>query len=244
LNGFFNLREEFQVMRNEERENLNKTLEKINQIQNHLEMYSEAVKAAKEEILELQDENDLLTAKTMSKLSSFNETLQGAKTDFQNEISQVTESFLAEATSHVKNSNSEEMVTSIQEKWKKSLESSKETLDKMTAVDCEYERRKKMRITVKIFDENDQPIPTCPLLENGFTLSTNEDPLVFQNKVFLSHAVFSLMRKDPTFSPVDSECSQTDVEEINDEEEYFNIEDNEINQSNEPEIISLSTEDF
>ncbi len=234
-------------MRNKEKENLNKTLEKINQIQKHLEMYSEAVKAAKEEILELQDENNLLTAKTMSKLSSFNETLQGgAKTDFQNEMSQVTESFLAEATSHhVKNSNSEEMVTSIQEKWKKSLELSKETLDKMTAVDCEYERRKKMRITVKIFDENDQPIPTCPLLANGFTLSTNEDPLVFQNKVVLSYAVFSLMRKDPTVGPpVDSECSETDVEEVNDEEEYFNIEDNEINQSNEPEIIPLPTENF
>ena len=214
-------------MRNKEKENLNKTLEKINQIQKHLEMYSEAVKAAKDEILELQDENNLLTAKTMSKLSSFNETLQGgAKTDFQNEMSQVTESFLAEATSHVKNSNSEEMVTSIQEKWKKSLELSKETLDKMTAVDGEYERRKKMRITVKMYDENDQPIPTCPLLEKGFTLSTNEDPLVFQNKVFLSHAVFSLMRKNPAVGPpVDSECSETDVEEVNEDEEYLNIQD-------------------
>jgi hypothetical protein len=64
------LRNEFYSIKNEENENLTTTIQKSNEIQVHLDLYSKAVKAEEEEIRELQFQNDLLKAETLSKLDS------------------------------------------------------------------------------------------------------------------------------------------------------------------------------
>jgi hypothetical protein len=207
------LRNEFYSIKNEENENLTTTIQKSNEIQVHLDLYSKAVKAEEEEIRELQFQNDLLKAETLSKLDSLEIFQQVTRKNSQNGM---TELFLAEVASHnSKNSNTEETLAKMKDEWKKSLEMSKSTLETATAIAFEYERRKKMRIAVKIFDENNQPIPTCPLLENGFTLLTEDtsDSLVFRNMASLSHAAFSLMRKKQAACPVVSADLETDEDD-------------------------------
>ncbi len=80
------------------------------------------------------------------------------------------------------------------------------------ALSSEYKFRKKVKIGVLFFDENDRQIPTVPFLENGLrsqplSPSVTESEIQ-QDSLLVSHAVFSLLkhqkikleREEPTAS--------------------------------------------
>jgi hypothetical protein len=66
------------------------------------------------------------------------------------------------------------------------------------AIVSEYEFRKKVKIAVHLFDENDRPMPTVPWLEKGFRFQplcpTLKESQIRQDSLLVSHAVFSLLQ--------------------------------------------------
>jgi hypothetical protein len=80
------------------------------------------------------------------------------------------------------------------DKLKRKMEKSIELYDKQ----CEDDFRKKVKIAIHLFDENDRRIPTGPLLENGFRLQSLCPSLtgskIQQDSLLVSHAVFSLLK--------------------------------------------------
>jgi hypothetical protein len=66
------------------------------------------------------------------------------------------------------------------------------------AISSEYEFRKKVKIGIRLFDENDKLIPTVPWLENGFRFQPLSPSLtgseIQQDSILVSHAVFTLLK--------------------------------------------------
>jgi hypothetical protein len=75
----------------------------------------------------------------------------------------------------------------LKRKMEKSIELYDEKQCESMAISSEYEFRKKVKIAIRLFDENDRRIPTVPWLENGFRTGCEIQKAV-------SHAVFSLLK--------------------------------------------------
>jgi hypothetical protein len=156
------------------------------------------VEAAKKQIEELQNENNLCMDEIVSKLDGL---LQISEKDPQNKT---TELFLAEVASCLDDSTPEEMVDKLKVELDKSLETCQQSLKETASLSCQYEQWKKMKIAIKIFDLDGRQNTICPLLDQGFQLLTGNgsdgiskinDPLVRQDLILLSHVVSSLMSR-------------------------------------------------
>ena len=85
----------------------------------------------------------------------------------------------------------------FKENWKDTLKRKIEKLLELYDKQREDDFRKKVKIAIHLFDENDRRIPTGPLLENGFRLQSLCPSLtgskIQQDSLLVSHAVFSLL---------------------------------------------------
>ena len=78
------------------------------------------------------------------------------------------EMFFSELMEIVEGSTAEDTVDTLKQKMEKSIEMYEQKLSEASAIASEYEYRKKVKIAVHLFDENDMRIPTVPWLEEGF----------------------------------------------------------------------------
>lgn len=197
LDAFVDLRAEFQSEKTKEKIKLTVGLEMRKDIQMHLNKLSQSVEAAKQQVEELQQENDLCMAEIVSKLESL---LQA--TEISDPQVKTTELFLSEVASRLDDSTPEEMVAKLKVELNKSLEMCEQSLKKTTSLSYQYDRWKKMQIAIKIFDVDGRPFPISPLLDRGFQLLTKngsdgisdiKNPIVRQDLILLSHVVSSLI---------------------------------------------------
>lgn len=79
------------------------------------------------------------------------------------------------------------MNKSVREWSKKFLEASDLAL--------EYELRQKIKIEIRMFDENDTEIETCALFKNGFLMEPSDEPGARQDLMLISHAIFSFLKR-------------------------------------------------
>ena len=189
---FLSLKEELQTMKNKGQDKLAVAIQKRKEIEEHLNLLITTVKATMEEIQDLQDENNLLMTELVSMLDS------NSKEDTEE-----TKDFLSELNSIVCNSSPDDSIETLKLKLKKSTDLCETNLQVATATASHYERCKKIRISVHLFDEEDRPMPTCNWLEDGFRLMNkdgtdglpNTEQNVRQDLMLISHTVFSLLKK-------------------------------------------------
>jgi hypothetical protein len=199
FDAFVDLRAKFHSEKTKEKIKLTAGLERRKHIQIQLNELAQSVEAAKEQVEELQNENDLCMAEIISKLNGL---LRLTEKDPPNNT---TENFLAEVASHLDESTPpEEMLAKLKIELNKSLEVCEQSLKNATSLSFQYDRWKKMQIVVKIFDVDGRPISVCPFLDRGFRLLTRngsdgisdiKNPLVRQDLILLSHVVSSLMTR-------------------------------------------------
>ena len=193
LDAFVDLREEFETEKTKEKMKLTKGLEMRKDIQMHLKKLAQSVEASREQVKELQLENDVCMAEIVSKLN-------GLQDLFMN----TTELFLSEVASCLDDSTPEEMLDKLKVELNKSLEICEKSLRETTSLSCEYDRWKKMKIAIKISDVDGRPVSTCSLLDRGFQLLTKDgsdgvahitNSSVRQDLILLSHVVSSLIKR-------------------------------------------------
>ena len=103
---------------------------------------------------------------------------------------------LSELVDLVEDSSPNDSLETMQIELDKSVEIWEQKLVEATAIANDFEQREKLKIAIRLYDENDQPIPTW--LENGFRL---DQPVVLsmsgvqENLILISHAVVSLLKK-------------------------------------------------
>ena len=81
----------------------------------------------------------------------------------------------------------------------KSVELYEKYLFEASVIGSKYEFRKKVKISIHLYDENDRQIPTVPWLEEGFRFlplcpALKGSP-IRQDSLLVSHAVFSLLQR-------------------------------------------------
>jgi hypothetical protein len=91
----------------------------------------------------------------------------------------------------------------LKRKMEKSIELYDEKQCESMAISSEYKFRKKVKIAIRLFDENDRRIPTVPWLEEGFRFLPLSSALkgsrlkgsqIQQDSLLVSHAVYSLLQ--------------------------------------------------
>ena len=169
LDAFVDLREEFETEKTKEKMKLTKGLELRKDIQMHLKKLAQCMEASREQVKELQLENDVCMAEIVSKLDGLLQT-----TEMKNPLMVTTELFLSEIASRLDDSTQEEMVAKLKFDLNKSLEICEQSLKKTRSLSCEYDRWKKMKIAIKISDVDGRPVSISSLLDRGFQLLTED----------------------------------------------------------------------
>lgn len=191
LDDFLSLKKELEELKSNEKYLLNEAIEKAQEMQQHLGLLSTSISATKEHIYKLQEENNIQLRQLISKLESVTSSQTASNLQRFLNIS----SFMAE---HDFTSPFWTMNT-LKEKLGESNRMCQKTLDR--ARDMEFYQR--MRIAVKVSDEDDRQLLSWPLLEDGFRLKNPSgldgianvvNPVVRQDLTMLSHVVSNLIR--------------------------------------------------
>lgn len=196
LEAFLSLKEELESLKTKGADKLALAIQKRKEIEEHLNLLIKSVTATLEGIQDLQDENNLLMTELVS-------MLEGSTLSAGSSSEDSKDFFLSELSSIIGDANPNDTVETLKLKLNKSTELCEQSIRVASAAASNYERCKKMRITVNLFDEENRRLPTCPFFEDGFRLmNTNgADSLanvgqpVRQDLLLLSHVVFSLLRK-------------------------------------------------
>ena len=206
MESFLSLKDELQTMKNEEANKLAMAILKRKEIKEHLDFLTKCLKSTMEEIDGLHDENNLLLTQLVSTLEG-----NGPKTHPTGDSKQdgIEDLFLSGLASLMNDSSSpaEDTADALKVKLNKSVEMFEEQFQEATAKATEYEFQKKTKIKIILLDEKDQPIPTFPLLENGFRLigkKRNNHGSYRQDLNLLSYLVFSLLRKQKLKTKVEA----------------------------------------
>jgi hypothetical protein len=169
LDAFVDLREKFKSEKTKDMIKLTMGLEMRKDIQMHLKKLAQCMEASREQVKELQLENDVCMAEIVSKLDGLLQT-----TEMKNPLMVTTELFLSEIASRLDDSTQEEMVAKLKFDLNKSLEICEQSLKKTRSLSCEYDRWKKMKIAIKISDVDGRPVSISSLLDRGFQLLTED----------------------------------------------------------------------
>ena len=197
LDAHLHLKEELLKMKDQGTNNLAIAIQKRKQIQEHLALTLKSIKAAEDEVKNLQDENNLRLTKMISILerntSASTDTIllkNGKKSPLFSKLMDLVDDAIPEDTADI-----------LKQKMAKSTKLYEQMLSEATAVAAEYDLRQKIKISVFLSDENQQPIPTCNWLEKGFNFDPVVSPIVLKEPIFsqdlllISHAVFSFLRR-------------------------------------------------
>lgn len=211
LEAFFGLKEELQKMKNQGVDKLAMAIAKRKQVKKHLDNLIKSITATKYEIDELQDENNLL----LTELVSLLEPTVRKPVDETGSPFETKDYFLSELKSLTDDSSPDDTAETLKIKIMKSVEMSEEKFREAEAIASEFDKFKKLKITVTVTDEDNDTLPTVPWLENGFKLlnADGSDGLgatgrfVRQNLTLLSHIILSLIRRQGTIPQESVTCT-------------------------------------
>jgi hypothetical protein len=193
LESLLKLKEELLKMKDIGTNKLAMAIQERRKVQEQLALIKKSVQSSEEEVQKLQDDNNLRLAEWISILEG-----SGSK-DGAQDGQPKKELFFSEMMSLVDGSTEEDTTETLKEKMEKLIELYERNYCEATAIASEYELRKKLKIAVHLFDENDRRIPTVPWLEEGFRFQPLCPALkgsqVRQDSQLLSHAVFSLLER-------------------------------------------------
>lgn len=217
LESLLKLKEELLAMKDSGTNKLAMAIQERQKVQEQLALIMKSIQCSGEEVQKLQDENNLRMTEMVSVLER-----NGSKTDSQ-VVPEKKSLFFSELMSLVDGSTADDTTETLKQKMTTLVEMHEQQLCEATAVASEYDFRRKLKITVHLYDENDQPIPTLPLLEKGFSfqplIPSPKGNSIRQDSILLSHAVFSLLQrqkiplniKEPQESAGASNSSSTSV---------------------------------
>ena len=149
-------------------------IQKRKQVQEQLSLIMKSIKVAEDEVKILQDENNLRLTEMITILERNKSTSKLFPEDDTPEI--------------------------IKQKMARSAQLYEQMLKEATDVAAEYDLRQKIKISVSLHNEHQQPIPTCQWLEKGFSFDpvissvASMGPLFRRDLLLISHAVFSFLR--------------------------------------------------
>ncbi len=217
LESLLKLKEELLAMKDSGTNKLAMAIQERQKVQEQLALIMKSIQCSGEEVQKLQDENNFRMTEMVSVLER-----NGSKTDSQ-DVPVQKGLFFSELMSLVDGSTADDTTETLKQKMTTLVEMHEQKLCEAIAVASEYDLRRKVKITVHLYDENDQAIPTLPLLEKGFRLQPLSPALkgnpIRQDSILLSYAVFSLLQrqkiplkiKEPQQSAVASNSSSTPV---------------------------------
>ena len=193
LEGLLKSKEELMKVKDTGMKKLTMAIEERKQIQEQLALILKSIRHSEEEIMKLQDENNIQMIQMVSLLEKSGSTAGGAQ-----DVPAKKELFFSQLMSIVEGSTVEDNVDTLKRKMEKSIELYDEKQCESIAINSEYKLRKKIKIAVHLFDENDRRIQTVPFLENGFRFQPLSPSLsgseIQQDSILVSHAVFSLLK--------------------------------------------------
>ena len=206
LEGLLKSKEELMKMKKTGMEKLTMAIEERKIVKKQLALILKSIRHSEEEIMKLQDENNSQMIEMVSVLERNRSKAGGVK-----DVPAKKELFFSQLMSIVEGSTAEDTVDTLKQKMKKSIELYDQKRCESMALSSEYKFRKKMKIGVLFFDENDRRIPTVPFLENGLRSQPISPSVtgseIQQDSLLVSHAVFSLLkhqkieleREEPTY---------------------------------------------
>jgi hypothetical protein len=206
LEGLLKSKEELMKMKKTGMEKLTMAIEERKIVKKQLALILKSIRHSEEEIMKLQDENNSQMIEMVSVLERSRSKAVGVK-----DVPEKKELFFSQLMSIVEGSTAEDNVDTLKQKMKKSIELYDQKRRESMALSSEYKFRKKVKIGVLFFDENDRRIQTVPFLENGLRsqpLPSLTGSEIQQDSLLMSHAVFTLLkhqkiqleREEPTAS--------------------------------------------
>jgi hypothetical protein len=194
LEGLLKSKEELMKMKETGMEKLTMAIEERKKVHEQLAVILKSIQYSEEEIKKLQDENNIQMIQMVSLLEKNGSTAGGAQ-----DVPAKKELFFSQLMSIVEDSTTEDNVDTLKRKMEKSIELYDEKQCESMAISSDYQFRKKVKIAIHLFDENDWRIPTVPWLENGFRFQPLSPSLtagseIHQDSLLVSHAVFSLLK--------------------------------------------------
>lgn len=196
MDSLLNLKEEMTKTKEQAINNLSLAIEKHQAVQEQLTLVSKSINAVADQVKKLQDTNNLQLTKMISIVEGDRNRLS-MKAKVLKSSNENEDLFLQELMDLVDDSSPQDTPEVLKIKMDKFLEDSQSKLGIATSIVKDYQLQKKIKIVVKLFSENDQPIPTCPLLEAGFRLqqtgSSSESPRNWQSLVLASYGIFSFL---------------------------------------------------
>lgn len=197
INALLKLKEELLEIRDTGMSKLALAIQTRKKVQEEMDIIIEAINVAGEEAKKCQEDNDLSLAEMVSVWEEYESSDTDQETEAQN--GQKRDMVLSELMSLVEGSTSSDSVDTLKKKMTESFEVYKQKLDEATAVATEYERRRKTKIQVLLYDENDRPTSTHPVLKSGFRFlpisPSLNGPFCQQDSKLLSHAVFWFLER-------------------------------------------------
>ena len=195
LEGLLKLKEEILKMKDTGTNQLAMAIGERQKVQEQLSLILKSIQHSEEEIKKLQDENNFQMIQMVSVLER-----SGSNDGGVQDVPAKKELFFSELMSLVDGSTTEDTPETLKQKMQKSIELYEKNFNEASAIGSEYEFRKKVKIGIRLFDENDRRIPTVPVLENGFRCQPLSPALkgsqIRQDSLLVSHAVFSLLRPE------------------------------------------------
>ena len=201
IEAFIGLQEEFKKMNEEGTDKLAMALEKRKEIKKHLDMLVTSVNVTLDEIHGLQDQNNLEMAELAASIAK--ELPKAAASATDDPGKDLKELFLFDLKSLGENFSYEDTTETLKLKVGKSLASGEEKLSAATSEALKFKEHKKLKIMINLLDENDQMVPTCSWLQDGFRLlyADGKDGLGCMSREgrkklsLLSYLVYSIIQK-------------------------------------------------
>lgn len=184
-------------MKEQGQNNLALAIEKRKEIQAYLTQLSLSLNMALAEVNQQEDENNTQLMEMVSLLESSSSHLNSIVP--AQKISRGHEDpLLSELISFVDDSKPEDSLETLKEKMKKSIKVSEQRLATATAMASKLQNQKKSKISIRVTDSKNNPVPMWDLLTSGFNIYwAGETSLTPTRRDFmlLSYIVFSIQKR-------------------------------------------------
>ena len=181
-------------------EKLSMAILKRKKVQEQLALILKSVKAAEEEIVKLQDANNLHLTEMVSILERKSACfLQTAPHHHEDDGNKQTN--FSKLMGLVDDACPNDTAEALKLKMIESVERYEQMLSESITIETDCDFLLKTKIRALLYNENDQQIPTCNLLESGFRINSAESSVEQKEAtpqrdlILISYAIFSLLQK-------------------------------------------------
>ena len=193
--SYLTLKEELFKLKDKGTNKLSMAILKRKQVQGQLALILKSVKAAEEEIVQLQDANNL----HLTEMVSILERKSISETEPLHQQGDGKIEFL-KLVDLVDDASPTDTAEALKLKMIKTVERYEQMLREATAIHKDYDFRLKTKIRAILYDKNDQQIPTCNELENGFRINAEspvlrKEAVLRQDLMLISFAIFSFLQR-------------------------------------------------